>query len=386
MRMKNNTFINTCGRDVTPGTEHCKNTSEQNKTLNDAFQKRELANCDFTKVVLMLMVVFYHSILFWNGSWFNQKPIYSAPILQIVAKWLNSFHVYGFALVSGYIFYFLKQEQNRYNTFSGFVKNKAKRLLVPYVFLSAVWVAPIACLYFQYNWKIMIQRFVLATSPNQLWFLWMLFDVFILFWLLADFFTKYNFWGFIVAGVFWIVGVGGSTAFPNVFMIWTAFQYVPLFWLGFKLRQHGAKMAMRIPSVIYILVHLLLFGLTQKLGTQDGVLEKCGIIALSFVTHIAGAMMAFVVLQKVANKVNWRGKIFQFLSKRTMIVYLFHQQVIYFLVDLLNGSVNPHIHALINFAGAMAISLVIASVLLRFKVTCFLVGEKWDAGIRSDIR
>ena len=52
----------------------------------------------------MLLVVFYHSILFWGGDWFTKDPLVTSKLLDCIAKWLNSFHIYAFTLVSGYIF------------------------------------------------------------------------------------------------------------------------------------------------------------------------------------------------------------------------------------------------------------------------------------------
>lgn len=100
-------------------------------------------------------------------------------------------------------------------------------------------------------------------------------------------------------------------------------------------------------------------------------------LGLSFLLYIIGALMAFVVLQKLATRVNWEeSKVFSFLSKNSMLVYLFHQQIIYVFISLLNGVINPYLHAGINFVGAMAISLLISTVLMKFKWTRFLIGEK----------
>ena len=87
--------------------------------------------------------------------------------------------------------------------------------------------------------------------------------------------------------------------------------------------------------------------------------------------------MAFVILQKIADKVKWKeSKVFGFLSKNSMSVYLFHQQVIYMFVTWLNGLINPYLHAGINFVGAMVASLLISTILMKFKWTRMLIGEK----------
>ena len=324
----------------------------------------------------MVLVVFYHSILFWNGAWFTENPAKTSSLLSFVAAWLNSFHVYGFALVSGYLFSYLKLEQGKYTEFGSFVINKAKRLVVPYIFIALVWVIPIQCLFFESNWSTIFRKYVLATSPSQLWFLAMLFDVFIISWLFADFWANHDFWGMMSAIVFAGLGIIGGAVLPNVFMIWTACQYVPLFWLGFKLRQHGTELIRRIPVILWFVVDLILFAAVQYLGDTDILLLKLIKIGANFVLHIVGALMAFVAMQKLAEKVAWNNGVFAILSKNSMIIYLLHQQVIYFLIYWLNGKVSVGVHVVTNFAGAIGISLLMAMFLMRFRVTRFLVGEK----------
>ena len=82
-----------------------------------------LDNCYFVKTVLMILVVFYHSILFWGGgSWLNNQPaIFKSKTLSILSVWLNTFHIYGFTLVSGYIFQYLKYEKDKYQKFLLFI-------------------------------------------------------------------------------------------------------------------------------------------------------------------------------------------------------------------------------------------------------------------------
>lgn len=63
-----------------------------------------LENCTFVKTILMVIVIFGHSIAFWSGSWFAENPMIVSSGLNYLYRWVNSFHVYAFTLVSGYIF------------------------------------------------------------------------------------------------------------------------------------------------------------------------------------------------------------------------------------------------------------------------------------------
>ena len=325
----------------------------------------------------MLLVVIYHCIVFWTGSWFTKNPVYESKLLSLFASWMNSFHIYGFSLVSGYLFYFLKHEKNKYASLLPFAANKAKRLLLPYVFVSVVWVIPFAVYYFQYDTIEIINKYALGISPNQLWFLLMLFCVFMIFHPLSSFFEKHNIGGVIVVIVIYGIGLVGQMVLPNVFQVFQACTYIPLFWLGFKIRQYGSEGLRRIPILVWLVADVLLFAMTQYLSVFDGIIIKLLNHGLKFVLHIMGALMAFVVLQKIADKVRWKeSKVFGFLSKNSMPVYLFHQQVIYIFVTMLNGLINPYLHAGINFVGAMVISLLISAILMKFKWTRMLIGEK----------
>lgn len=63
-----------------------------------------IGQCSQIKGILMVLVVLYHCCVFWTGKWWSEPPITESIMLNIVSRYLNSFHVYGFTLVSGYIF------------------------------------------------------------------------------------------------------------------------------------------------------------------------------------------------------------------------------------------------------------------------------------------
>lgn len=341
--------------------------------MNDCRQ-REVENCSFVKTCLMLSVVLYHSILFWNGTWFGvEPPVFRADALVIIAEWFNTFHIYGFALVSGYLFCFLKYEQGKYKEYIPFLKNKAKRLLVPFTFASTCWVVPIACYFFSYGWRDVVKRYILATSPNQLWFILMLFDVFVVFWILSDFFYKRDKLGLLLVLTAYVL----NAKIPNVFQIGAACKYLVFFWIGFKMRQYGSTNIRKIHPAIWFFADIMLLVVQTYLSHNTHPAAQILSDAMLLIVHLVGAVMAFVILQKIADIVDWKhSTIFSLLSKHSMVIYLFHQQVIYFFIIWFNGVVNPYLNAAINFVGSLVISMILAALLMRFRWTRFLVGEK----------
>lgn len=63
-----------------------------------------LLNLRFVKTILMLLVILGHSVKFWEGNWFTKNPQLVSESLAWLSRWIASFHIYAFTLVSGYIF------------------------------------------------------------------------------------------------------------------------------------------------------------------------------------------------------------------------------------------------------------------------------------------
>ena len=336
-----------------------------------------LDNCYFVKTVLMLLVVFYHSILFWGGAWLDNQPvIFKSKVLSILAVWLNTFHIYGFTLVSGYIFQYLKYEKDKYQKFLLFIVNKAKRLLVPYAFVAIIWVIPISYALFSYTSKDIFFKYLLCTGPSQLWFLWMLFDIFCFVWIISNW-LKNDFIAIFISCIAWLIGYVCGTRFPNIFCIWTAFNYLPFFILGMKLREKNTCFLYKVPTILFVFMQLILFVVYQMTSSNSTILYRLVNLIALYSAHILGALMSSFVLWWLAEKVDWKNnKLFMIFSKYSMTIYLFHQQIIYVTIIWLNGKVNPYVHSFVNFLVALVLSSFISALLLKFKATRILIGEK----------
>lgn len=338
-----------------------------------------LPNCTFVKTILMLLVILGHSVAFWSGNWFIGKPIVESVGLNYIFIWMSSFHTYTFVLVSGYIFAY-KMCGGVYKDFAVFLKNKVKRLLIPYIFVAAIWVVPISEKFFCWDGAYLVQTYILCVNPSQLWFLWMLFEIFIIMWLLWKLVSYNPTLGIVIAICFYFIGIIGSRVFPNYFCIWRTCQYIPFFYIGIRIRQKEENkekiIFYQIPSLLWIAFDLFLFIVHLVLMIQTGTLMKMIKIGISFLFHVVGAVMAFVVLQRAAFCINWReSKWFNWLVSHSMPMYLFHQQIIYFVIVWLNGKVNPYINACANFIIALVGSLVISNLLMKYKATRILIGE-----------
>lgn len=336
----------------------------------------ELENCNFVKTILMLLVILYHSCIFWKGDWFDGAIVATkSDVIRFFAEWLNSFLVYAFVLVSGYVFYYLKVLKKKYLQLGSFLIGKIKRLVIPYCFITILWVIPLTCLWVSYSWKDIFLKYFLAISPSQLWFLLMLFWCYCLAYFTTDIVSR-NSIAIIITFLSFGIGIIGNHFIPNYFQIWSGFSFFPFFILGMKLSQGEWKLLRKIPLFIYFFIHSVLFVILMFFPSGKAVYSAFRIV-IGFVLHYIGAITVFFVLQYIGGIFKWKSShIFQSLYKHQMIVYLLHQQIVYISIIIFNGRVNPFIICIFNFTIAICASYLIGSLFLKWKITRFLIGEK----------
>ncbi len=331
----------------------------------------------------MLLVILGHSCAFWSGNWFTVVPVANTePVLNFLFSWLTSFHIYTFTLVSGYLFAY-KILGGAYKKYSAFIKNKAERLLIPYTFAMMVWVAPISAFFYKSGVYDLFKTYILCINPSQLWFLWMLFDIFVIIWPLKKMMLYKPTVGWIVSIAFYCVGLIGSWKIPNVFCVWTACQYVPFFYIGIRIRSkeenHIKRICDAIPCYGWLIIDLLLYALSLFFAQKQeaGTIYKLFSYGSKFIVHIVGSIMAFSILNNIAQMSKWkkRRKV-KILSSYSLPIYLFHQQIIYISIIILNGKMNPWGIAIINFIVAFVGSFIISKMLMKWRKTRILIGQK----------
>lgn len=148
----------------------------------------ELHNCDFVKTVLMMFVVLYHSSLFWYCNWHGEPVFEVSEFYKLFVMWIKCWHTYAFTLVSGYLFYYLRFESNKYQIFKDFLCKKICRLLVPAYCVGLLWGVPIKMYLWGYGFDLVF-KFILGLQTSQFWFLFMLFDVFVMAYIVGGLYT-----------------------------------------------------------------------------------------------------------------------------------------------------------------------------------------------------
>ncbi len=341
---------------------------EQNKD-------QQLKNANVIKVFLMILIVLYHSFLFLNGKWFGAVSIEYHPVPTYICEWVNTFTIYTFTFLSGYIFFYQKNEKGAYSKFGEFLSIKTKRLLIPYFVLLFIWVVPMYFIFFGWNFDVFIHYFILGEAPNQLWFLLMLFLVFVIFWPLSNIFKKK--YGLLIALLFFAISIVGDRYIPNYFQIWTTFKFVFFFYLGYITRFKFGGFIKKVPFWLWIIVDISIYVILVFVNRQSGSIFAAISIIVSFILNCIGVFMVWSSFNFIYEKSNIaESKFVSFLSTKTMTIYMIHQQLIYVSIYLLFDKINLYFLGLINFVLSFGIALLISMVVLRFNATRVLFGEK----------
>lgn len=330
-----------------------------------------LSNTGVIKSVLLLLVIIGHSIAYWATDWFTGDSLAREKWAIICFQWLGSFHVYAFALVSGMIFAF-KMEKRAYSSFGELLIKKMKRLLVPYLFVALVWVIPVSTVLLKWNTTYIFYNFVLCAGPSQLWFLWMLFDVFVIVWMLWGIISRNAIVGWIISLGLYFIGSMGMRHFLNYFCIWTACQYFIYFYLGIRL--YRKSVLVRIPWYVLLIIDFIIFFIyiNNYLTNELGILYSYG---GAMFLHLIGSLMGWSTLNVIAENIKWREKFGKF-AVLAMPIYLFHQQIIYISIRLFENRIFVLGHSILNLIMALLVSMMIGMLLSRYKITRFLIGEK----------
>lgn len=338
---------------------------------------RNLSYCNFAKTVLMLLVVLCHSAAFYGGNWFRVCTVSETnEVLAILSSWLGTFHVEGFTLISGYIYYYIKYEKGGYQDFRMYIKNKFKRLLVPYIAISLLWIIPIGTFFYSYSLIDVIKDYALGESPSQLWFLLMLFNVFVIY----DYFlTKIKRGQIVLVFIIFIGGIVLGSVCPNIFQILTSMRYLLFFYSGCMIRKKYSDMQsdkMLIFGILFLLVNLVFFTLLNLDIFANGIIGKVMSLLSRIICDVSGAIMAFLLLSFLASKLRWDNKLFTNLTIVSFPIYLFHQQIIYVLLWNFQSLINPYVMCALNFLLSILVSYYISLMLMKHKVIKFLIGIK----------
>ena len=334
-------------------------------------RQQELALLSVLKTCMMLCVVGYHSLLpVCASEWGGIETGRQNDFFAFLATWLNTFHIQIFTFASGYLFYMSRYEKKK--TGNAFVR-RVKRLLIPYIAVSAIWACPAKILANGWSPSIVYHDFLLVISPGQLWFLPMLFIVFSFFYFFCDFFIKIPMIGsiFLLYGIY-ILSIIVKTKVPiGVFQMGTAIHFSLYFFWGILCCKSQGKWKRFIYHIhpVTLLLFSFIFCFIMFNWNRNN-------IALSILLPVISFFGVFGILGLGELLQIQKHFHFPLLSINSMGIFLFHQQFIYATMRLFNyPQIGDTLFVILNFVFALLGGLLITVLMRQTKTGRIIIGE-----------
>lgn len=277
---------------------------------------------NIVKVITVLLVVFAHSTRMYTsvGAF---SPLNQSVILAKITDYIYIFHMPLFMFVSGAV-YGLCIQQGKYEKKLEFIRNKTKRLLIPYFVFGFFYVAPVMCLtgltnqgYFTYCFF----GIVLSLNSRHLWFLLALFIIFIFAILIRECLLKSHYTRVLVlilSGVILLL----ARYVPGVLQLNSAFSYQLFFVLGALFHYYYDTIEVILMKFRYLAVALPIILL--------GYFFYCPNWIFVFGYKLIGILMIIffsILIEKgtILTKTNF----YKCVKDTSMGIYLFHPMIIY---------------------------------------------------------
>lgn len=307
---------------------------------------------DFCKVLATILVVAAHITKFYSdrGGVFQMPSIKS---LNYITEFIYSFHMPLFIFLSGAI-YCEGIARGKYKDFLSFVKNKFKRLLVPYFVIGIGYVAPVMIILNLTQWSFgeyVYKGLFLGMNSRHLWFLWTLFFCFLMVRLMKKILDK-GMKAQVLVLAFSLVLAVFSNFFTNIFAIRNITYYLFYFLLGYLFHSKKNIVSKYLhKKTIYIpIIILCILVINFKILYVNGMLWN-------IIAAIAGILGCYVVGLNVKQEFCDK-KIYKMIQKNSFGIYLLHPMIIYVLFYFFR-TVNPYLFCVVVLVVTFIVSYLV---------------------------
>lgn len=325
---------------------------------------------DVAKVVTMLLVVIAHAARMYTRHGVY-TPVISSGLMAGLHDFIYAFHMPFFVFVSGCVYGYCI-ENGKYKDTLAFIKNKAKKLLIPYFVFGIAYVAPAMMFLGLANGTYLvylIKGIIISLDSRHLWYLMALFWIFLLAIPMNHIPCKGCLKSAATLGISGILFICANFV-PGLFQLNNAMSYQFYFFLGvafnffygtFDKISKGLKLCLFLASML--LVATVLF-----VGSNSVLLH---------IRRFAGIAMMIVLSQSMLHifpKIR-ENALYKLIKRDSFGIYLFHPIIIYWLFSRLHClNILPMVLVIAVSLAAMIISIY-ATYLMRKLHLTILIGE-----------
>jgi hypothetical protein len=343
----------------------------------------QLSNVILLRCFAILSVVLGHAMIIYSDSWHIFEPKIQSSFFNCLKKYIDVFQMPLFIALSGYVFYFVRNEKKRYGKFFPFISNKFLRLIIPYLAVAIFYVLPIRILvhYTPYNGQSVLSLLwncvFLSKDIGHLWYLPTLFGIFILFYALEKWLDKCPVFITIPVLLFFS---SASILFPATLNICNIGCYLCFFHIGYVLKN------VKLGGVKFGVLIILISGVLQFAGIlsvfQDA--ESSKIISfLNILIQRLSSFSSIIFWFLVFTEANTlfpnlvKNKYVQFIDRKSFAIYLFHSPLMYIVLFFLaDTDIQPVVLVFINFTVCMLGSIAVSQMIRKTGFLNFVIGEK----------
>lgn len=214
--------------------------------------------------------------------------------LMLISSFLYSFHMPLFVFVSGAVYSYQYEILGKRYGLKRMISTKTKRLLIPYLFFGFVVMLPlmVSCGFRESFVDYAYNGIFLSKDSRHLWFVLMLFEVFIVFWVMRKMveIIKLPKWTLLVLSfVLMLV----SSKIPYIFQLNMTVKYLFWFAIGYDFMMHKGNYKVFVLGVLFPGMILMLYLIeNQHLNVR--------VPLFATVTAMAGIMLIYTISSKIA--------------------------------------------------------------------------------------
>lgn len=344
-------------------------------------EKDKLNDYEIIKVIAILLVVFAHASRMYTSDGII-TPMHASIGLNYLTRYIYSFHMPLFVFVSGAIYYYVRKKLNKYDNISKFVVNKSKRLMIPYIIFGLFYVAPIMIgLNLTKYSKIgyLGKGIILSLDPRHLWYVFMLFNVFIILRIFEKYIDKAPTLIPIVIFVFLYIISG---RLPAILQISNTAKYLVFFYMGYLFQNKKEIIFDKLKFNKLLCASFFLLNIITLVGsiyTRNIKVPGLIIGLTEFSSAVFGILFIYGVITLLSKTTIEENKIYKSIEKNSFGIYLFHPMLIYIMFHFLGEKdVNPYILTLLVFGVSLLISNILTEM-VRLAHLDIIIGEKRKA-------
>lgn len=320
-------------------------------------ENRKINEYDLLKIICVILVVIGHVLNLYHSG--GAIVVKDEPSFLPIRDFIYSFHMPVFMAISGAI-YEIQKSKGKYQDNVTFLKNKVRRLMVPYFLFSIFLMLPTMCYvwHVEYPIRYYADNYLLAKDSRHLWFLFTLFYVFVFLNPIEKHMRNHQ---LLFAVVFFFCSRYVANYVSSLFCLNLFFKYAVWFYLGYLFEIHK-ECVMNITHKTWpVLVAYLCFS-----------------FAFSYNKVTINAPVCFCLLYYVCYKIKKgmgarskavSGKLVDY----SMGIYLFHPMVLYIVAaHLCSISLTSSMSSLLLFIIGLSVSFLLTMTFKKMRLGAFL--------------